>query len=219
MEHIGGINIAHIESDDNFKEKSAHTEVQGLQTVASATSFNVCEMCGKHTSRLDSHHTIPRYIGGDDRDIIQVCKSCHIRADKLFAHIIVNPFKEQYLKWKDDKKKKLSSYKYRDTFLHYMHLFSMSPEPKVQVRQQMSYNSKLNTIYISYNFSRSGKGYSKQLSRIEVETGIYFSNIIRLYKNTGHIRFQVTFRYKNRLIHICNQDNLEEKYSHNREEA
>lgn len=58
-----------------------------------------CETCHRipdHT--LHSHHAIPRYMGcSDDRDIVQICKSCHKRADWSFERLILYPFGKDWI--------------------------------------------------------------------------------------------------------------------------
>lgn len=58
-----------------------------------------CEMCRKipnHT--LHSHHIIPRYMESyNDLDVVQVCKSCHKKADRIFEKFILYPYGKNWM--------------------------------------------------------------------------------------------------------------------------
>ena len=49
-----------------------------------------CSFCSSETSRLDSHHLIPRYLNGSKEDIIEVDQKCHRKIE------IVT---QNFLKW------------------------------------------------------------------------------------------------------------------------
>lgn len=49
-------------------------------------------MCKKLVGVLHSHHVIPRWLGGVDEDMIQVCPKCHKMVDTKFMSILLNPF-------------------------------------------------------------------------------------------------------------------------------
>jgi hypothetical protein len=60
-----------------------------------------CQICGNSKERLDSHHLIPRYLGGQREDIIQVCRSCHRKIEILFQNFLKwGSFDSE--RWKDD---------------------------------------------------------------------------------------------------------------------
>jgi hypothetical protein len=65
-----------------------------VNTIQTQLDLPRCRMCGRivnHT--LHSHHAIPRYMEcSGDEDIIQVCKSCHKRADTTFDRFVLDPF-------------------------------------------------------------------------------------------------------------------------------
>jgi len=70
------------------------SEVDTIQTKL----VQPCEMCGKivdHT--LHSHHAIPRYMeNSGDEDIIQVCLSCHRKADWNYDRFLLESTDEIY---------------------------------------------------------------------------------------------------------------------------
>jgi hypothetical protein len=63
-------------------------------------------MCGEDAFILESHHACPRFVGGDERDIIQVCKKCHTLADKKMRFFLTHPFGAAP-KWVDKNKIKV----------------------------------------------------------------------------------------------------------------
>jgi hypothetical protein len=59
-----------------------------------------CELCGKTHVRICSHHLIPRYLGGDGGDTIEVCQNCHFKLEKRFWNFLVwDSFKAR--KWQN----------------------------------------------------------------------------------------------------------------------
>ena len=49
----------------------------------------ICFQCGNHIEEyISSHHIIPRWCGGTNDDIIEVCRSCHKKLDYLFDMFI-----------------------------------------------------------------------------------------------------------------------------------
>jgi len=54
----------------------------------------VCKMCDRETNRLDTHHVVPKFLGGDDKDLVYLCQHCHGKADGRFKKFLLNPFGE-----------------------------------------------------------------------------------------------------------------------------
>lgn len=57
--------------------------------MENVTIYN-CWFCGnpKEERELSSHHLIPRWCGGVDEDIVEVCWACHRKLDHLFTNFI-----------------------------------------------------------------------------------------------------------------------------------
>ena len=53
--------------------------------------INVCEMCGENKKTVP-HHTIPRFLNGEERDVISICNKCHCKTDWIFKRFLLNPF-------------------------------------------------------------------------------------------------------------------------------
>jgi hypothetical protein len=49
----------------------------------------ICSMCRQEKKKIDTHHLIPRSWGGTDKDTIQVCSSCHRKAESKFNQIVL----------------------------------------------------------------------------------------------------------------------------------
>ena len=90
--------IATFALDDDRKESG---EPFGPPTDSSLGSLPLykCEMCRKDLSIIEdhyqtpqSHHSIPIWLDGVGSDIIEVCRSCHKRADERFRNLINDPF-------------------------------------------------------------------------------------------------------------------------------
>jgi len=49
----------------------------------------ICGHCEKFVEKkIESHHLIPRWCGGTDEDIIEVCHSCHAKLERIFENFI-----------------------------------------------------------------------------------------------------------------------------------
>jgi len=55
----------------------------GLAVIATECSF-----CSLETTRVDSHHLVPRYLEGDDKDIVEVCQYCHNSLESRFQNFL-----------------------------------------------------------------------------------------------------------------------------------
>jgi hypothetical protein len=47
-----------------------------------------CNFCGSETTRLDSHHLIPRYLSGNETDVIEVDQKCHNTLESVFRNFL-----------------------------------------------------------------------------------------------------------------------------------
>lgn len=65
-----------------------------LADIVGVPIIRNCQMCGKFDSAPQGHHTVPRFLGGDESDIIMVCRSCHRKADMAFVDYLLDPFGE-----------------------------------------------------------------------------------------------------------------------------
>ena len=64
-----------------------------------------CGMCGKFVIQTQSHHTLPIWLGGEDKDILEVCPRCHSRADRWLTEFIVRGGENSNGKYYRDPKK------------------------------------------------------------------------------------------------------------------
>lgn len=52
-------------------------------------TFGICQHCGRFVKkRIESHHLIPRWCGGKDEDVMEVCHSCHAKLEIIFENFI-----------------------------------------------------------------------------------------------------------------------------------
>jgi len=88
-----------------------------MVTVQQTFRLLECGMCRKLFGQLDTHHAIPRYLGGNNEDTIQVCKSCHKKADIRFDTLILDPFEQGRGKdWYDPDKAKRYANEYNKRY-------------------------------------------------------------------------------------------------------
>jgi hypothetical protein len=74
-----------------------------------------CEWCGRYYEHLQSHHLIPRWCGGTDEDIINVCASCHHILEVRFRNFIFyGTFKQPRFENYDKHKKRSIVYYYKN---------------------------------------------------------------------------------------------------------
>jgi len=113
-----------------------------------------CDFCGKEV-RLSTHHLIPRWLGGDEGDTMEVCKACH---NKLEAKI------ETFLKWgsfeapewHNPKKRNKIATLYNRMVKRWRVLFYTTIEAKTFYRDVAVYN--LNTGHVFINRSWGVRG-------------------------------------------------------------
>lgn len=121
----------------------------GNHLVSPADSFTAplsdekCEMCGRLFTSLHSHHTIPRSLGGANRDIIQVCISCHRKADAAFENYIMDPHGLQRgVPWSDARKKNARHRAYSAKYIRYKTIDKIIMGDKIALIIGLFYNLK-----------------------------------------------------------------------------
>lgn len=109
-----------------------------------------CEMCGEFATRLETHHQIPRYFGGKEDDTIQVCKSCHSKADQRFTKFLLEPFGEtRGTSWHDEEKFRKYLREYTKNYYRAKNLFNYTIQKNVVCLTMMQYNKRTGNISIS----------------------------------------------------------------------
>jgi len=129
--------------------------------------YDYCEFCSKKIeNRLtDTHHLIPRIIGGKDEDTLEVCRSCHTKLDNRIKNFILygsfqtpptktirvkinitrrkyektEKAKEYKRKYKKENREKILGWnrKYHQTHKKEAHDYNQRPEIKKRKREYM----------------------------------------------------------------------------------
>jgi hypothetical protein len=137
----------------NIRESVPLNGEASMATVQTSLKLLQCEMCKRLVLHLDSHHAIPRFMGGDDTDIIQVCRSCHRKSEIKFVNFLLDPWGKSIGKYWDDKNKRIEYAKqympdYHRT-LNEKTIFSIKFEDICRLRIRLHYSQR--TGHISYS--------------------------------------------------------------------
>jgi hypothetical protein len=79
----------------NTQYNSGEFPMGEIQTVQTKLDLSICEMCGRICRLLNTHHIIPRWLGGTDEYTMQICHTCHRKADSLFLQFVFDAHGER----------------------------------------------------------------------------------------------------------------------------
>lgn len=134
-----------------------------------------CEVCGKMVKQTDTHHILPRALGGGDEDTIEVCKACHSKMDRWIESFIVAKG-EKREKWINHKKRR----EYQEKYMNQWQVAMFSPIPNWYIIESIYWNTRHQNIHYSsrgmYKIANSCKTHTK--------TRTLFSSITDKRKNS-----------------------------------
>lgn len=113
----------------------------------------ICEWCGKETSRLETHHLIPRWCGGDDSEenTMEVCHGSHRILETMFERFFKYGTFKGIPEWRspeDIERRRLAQRAYSRKYKFTKHLFQFTPIPHVVVLVQLDCNSRTQYVGI-----------------------------------------------------------------------
>jgi len=131
--------------------------VNVLETGILSVNWGKCSRCGSY-GVLHSHHLIPRWLGGQAEDIIQVCKSCHSRLDACFDYFIkYGKLRKDGRTWTDKEKEKRWKNEYGRKFYRDKRLFDWTPVPKVQYWDNLRCNLRTEHITVDHGWRKTDR--------------------------------------------------------------
>jgi hypothetical protein len=118
-----------------------------------------CQMCGKAIgTTLSTHHVIPRFLGIDDETTIEICRTCHTKADRRFIHLLLDPFDDNGFGVSYAYPGKVNTRQriYKRKYYKHKSLFRMKLEERFYCVINLYYNTKTKHIQISNGRERHG---------------------------------------------------------------
>lgn len=171
----------------------------------------MCEMCGiiPQYRQLHSHHVVPRWIGGDETDIIQVCAACHKKADQVFVNFLLDPWGGRGGKWGDKKKRQKINRDYRDKYVSkYRQIHRLDLDDGVTYRTTIAYNKKTGNVQLSYFYGYTSARrlnltaiYNRANTRrkaiyyLSIEPNVDYTITLRHNSRTNHISILERYRF------------------------
>lgn len=165
--------------------------------------IGICEMCGRESKdrQLDSHHALPRRYGGTNEDIIQICRSCHGKADDKFNRYILYPF--EINTWHDEEKFKKSTQKYYRKYRRYNKImFVMHCDSHAYLHIVLIYNIKTKCPTISHSWTWTYNKKNRAGER-KYRKKNYKSKLLYWYKINSNARHSDVLSYNIKTKHIC----------------
>ena len=195
----------------NIYECSPITQVGEVPMYDPQTTLGteICSMCGCLSKKLDSHHVVPRYMGGEDSDIIQVCPVCHGKADKKLERLLLDPWDMgRGSKWVDKEKRKQFRRRYTDKYIHRKQVYYLSCEDDSSISIMLRYNERVNNISLAHHYHFNSprvkllaKEYQKNTRKnhslfcMAIEPYTYIQTLLTYNTKTGSFNYRFDFHY------------------------
>ena len=107
-----------------------------------------CEWCGEEKKYVATHHLIPRWVGGDGGEMIEVCRKCHYMLEqKVDAFVKYGSFNRPY--WRNEDKHRRYVRNYHHVNMRRKDLFCITPVKGVHLIDYLWVNLKTGTVTVT----------------------------------------------------------------------